>query len=384
MLTGPELERQLLDFTRSTLAPAGLAGGITADTPLFEQRVLDSLRILELIAFLESRLGRKIPDAQVVLANFRTVRTMARVFTGADAPALVARRRTGPATGRIFAHSTGRARYHADACDRMIRGGGIEVVAPGEIALHEPALALLRYFDDVVRAWAAELGAVEAEFPEPISMATLERAGFVSAFPDKLVMSADSAEALSPAICYHCYPRLAGVTMGDAGSLTTAAGRCHRAERDAHHPLERLRAFTMREIVVVGDEPAVGRLRATMITRVSAWVRALELDGFIETATDPFFTSESRGRLLAQRSRPLKYELRLAVAPERTVAAASFNDHQQHFGRAFDIRLPGGDTAHSGCVAFGWERWMLAFLAQHGADASGWPDAVRSGHESLV
>jgi hypothetical protein len=76
---------------------------------------------------------------------------------------------------------------------------------------------------------------------------------------------------------------------------------------------------------------------------------------------------------------PLKYELRLRVAPDgRSVAAASFNNHEQHFGRAFSIMLPSGEFAHSGCIAFGWERWVIAFVNQHGPDEESWPDVVRS------
>ena len=33
-----------------------------------------------------------------------------------------------------------------------------------------------------------------------------------------------------------------------------------------------------------------------------------------------------------------------------------------------------GEPAASGCVAFGLERWLLAFLVAHGPDAAAWPD----------
>jgi len=56
-----------------------------------------------------------------------------------------------------------------------------------------------------------------------------------------------------------------------------------------------------------------------------------------------------------------------------SVAAASFNPHERFFGEAFDIRLADGSPAASACVAFGIERWLLAFLAAHGTSARGWP-----------
>ena len=61
-----------------------------------------------------------------------------------------------------------------------------------------------------------------------------------------------------------------------------------------------------------------------------------------------------------------KYELRLSVGADgRDIAVASFNNHHEFFGRRFDIALAAGGPAHTGCVAFGLERWVLALLAQH-------------------
>ncbi len=135
----------------------------------------------------------------------------------------------------------------------------------------------------------------------------------------------------------------------------------------------------MREIIAVGTPHVVESVRRKLMTRVQAWTRDLGLDGEIEVATDPFFTDESRGRLLMQQLLPLKYELRLrADRRGRTIAAASFNNHHDHFGKAFRIGLKSGQSAHTGCVAFGWERWVIAFVNQHGADARNWPVTVRN------
>ena len=79
-----------------------------------------------------------------------------------------------------------------------------------------------------------------------------------------------------------------------------------------------------------------------------------------------------------QQAGALKHELQLAVdATGRSIAAASFNHHHDFFGTRFDIRLADGTPAHSGCIAFGLERWVLAILAQHGTDEREWPTATR-------
>lgn len=389
MLTKRELEHRLLDFVRHRLVAEELAPRIDADTPLFEQRIVDSLRILELIAFIESAIGRKIPDAQVVLANFRSIETMASRFASNGEAAEVRPRRSQNARGldrvrRIFENSSGRTNY-ADAESLLAGRGEIEWNAEGGVELRGSAQALARHLDSIVAAWARELGAVEEVFTDAIALDTLERAGFIEAFPDKLVgIDGDDDFARPPALCYHHYPHLAGRVVDESGSIVTVAGRCFRNEEDHEHPLERLREFTMREIVVVGSESFVETTRRDLIDRVGRWIVELGLEGFIEVASDPFFTRATRGRQLMQQLQPLKYELRLASAEGRTVAAASFNHHRDHFGKAFSIRQQNGDAAHSGCVAFGWERWVIAFVAQHGLDEESWPLSVRASHAIAI
>lgn len=380
MLTATVLEQRLLQFTREKLAPREVADGITVDTRLFEDRVMDSLKVLELIAFLQSALGRKIPDAQIVLANFRSIATIARVFTSGDVVTTnrarrrnVSRSTNGDTPQRVPAKS---------AVTELFARGEMELTPDGGLILRGPAASLRHYFDDTVREWALELGAIEETFPAAIPVSTLERAGFMSAFPQKLVRVGEPSDGSAgpPAVCYHNYPRFADSTL-TGGSIVTEIGRCYRNEYDASspHPAERLAAFTMREIIALGDGDLVEKLRSGLMERVSLWLKELALEGHIEIATDPFFTSETRGRMLMQRMLPLKYELRLRVDPDgRSIAAASFNNHEQHFGRAFSIRLPSGAYAHSGCVAFGWERWVIAFVNQHGPDEENWPDAARS------
>jgi acyl carrier protein len=388
-MTAAELEQRLLKFTRERLAAPEVASLITVDTRLFEDRVIDSLKVLELIAFVQSVLGRKIPDKHIVLANFRSIATIARVFTSDDSiTARVSARRS-----RSISRSNGHRANGTSAVQELIARGDLELTAAGGLLLRGAPASLRQHLDRTVRGWALDTGATEEDFPSEIPVATLERAGFISAFPQKLVRTIGSARsgqiagvvesAKPPAVCYHHYPSFSNRTLGDRGSIVTALGRCHRNEHDptSLHPEERLAAFTMREIIAVGNDRLVERLRTSWMNRVSLWLKELELDGFIETATDPFFTTEAegRGRMLMQQLLPLKYELRLRVGADgRSIAAASFNNHQQHFARAFSIRLQSGEYAHSGCVAFGWERWIIAFVNQHGPNEANWPVALES------
>lgn len=73
------LEARLLEFVRRDLLRHSEMT-IDEDTYLFDEGLIDSLKILQLIAFVEVETGRTIPDRDVVMSNFRTVRTIARQF----------------------------------------------------------------------------------------------------------------------------------------------------------------------------------------------------------------------------------------------------------------------------------------------------------------
>jgi acyl carrier protein len=80
-----------VDWINRTLVPGGVT--VDADTPLFANGLINSIRILKLIAWTEHLTGRRIPDKAIRMDNFRTVRRMADVFCateiagGADAAA---------------------------------------------------------------------------------------------------------------------------------------------------------------------------------------------------------------------------------------------------------------------------------------------------------
>jgi acyl carrier protein len=77
-------ETRLLEFVRDELL-ATSGRPVDEETYLFDDGLVDSLKILQLIAFVEIETGQTIPDRDVVMANFRTVRAIARRFGGAAA-----------------------------------------------------------------------------------------------------------------------------------------------------------------------------------------------------------------------------------------------------------------------------------------------------------
>jgi acyl carrier protein len=69
----------LLKFVNEDLL-AGSQEKVAPDTALFDEGRIDSLKILRLIAFLEVRSGKKIPDELIVMDRFRTIETIAKNF----------------------------------------------------------------------------------------------------------------------------------------------------------------------------------------------------------------------------------------------------------------------------------------------------------------
>lgn len=72
-------EANVLSFIRRELLHDASVE-IDEHTYLFDEGLIDSLKILQLIAFLEVETQRTIPDRDVVMEHFRTVSAMAARF----------------------------------------------------------------------------------------------------------------------------------------------------------------------------------------------------------------------------------------------------------------------------------------------------------------
>jgi acyl carrier protein len=53
---------------------------VRVNSLLFERNYLDSLKVLHLVSFLESKLGARIPDELITLDNFRSVQAITNAF----------------------------------------------------------------------------------------------------------------------------------------------------------------------------------------------------------------------------------------------------------------------------------------------------------------
>ncbi len=234
-----------------------------------------------------------------------------------------------------------------------------------ETVLGPHMLALAGWVDSKIVEFAIQAGARELTVPSMIERLILERAGYFESFPASMVEEFQGS-CIPPAACYHCYAKLEHTSL-ETG-VWTCITRCRRNEDKVE--AGRMQTFTMREIVFIGSAAWVRERRKESIDRILAFAQSLHLIVQFDAATDSFFASEvARGRKLLQQIKELKFELRVQMdSKSAPLAISSFNLHETFFSRRFGFRLADGTDAHSGCIAFGLERWALALALTLGPE----------------
>lgn len=287
-------------------------------------------------------------------------------------------------------------------------------VGQGHVVLRGPAALLMGMIDQKVNeAFAKHFGAEMEIYPSTIKAETLDRCNHFTSFPEHIdfvahlksdvdVLNGFAAKcreqkwsselhegrmgeveyAISPSCCYHCYEGMEGWQLEGSGRCTTAVLACHRYEGARHQSLRRLRAFTMREVVFIGQPRFVIEARAKAEQLIIQWARDWELACTFETANDMFFTQDYAVKASFQRLQQAKRELLLKIPSENnSLAVFSSNFHAVTFGKAFNITI-GGRPATTGCIAWGLERWVYAIFSQFGFDFTQWPEKLRAEFEA--
>lgn len=310
----------------------------------------------------------------------------------------------------IFKSVANDSLYQEDVYHELLLGRAIKSYGGGVTSFGKMYSGLMDYFDHLFVQFADILKAEKHTYSTLMPVEILEQCNYIDSFPqyvnfvthieddhdligsfrenwskrssggfslDTFFKKTDYM--LSPAVCFHCYKMLEDNNISqEKGKVITAKGKCFRYESKNMRTLERLRDFTMREIISIGDSEVVQRNRTEAIRYISDIINKLGMVGHIEVANDPFFTEDAARKKSYQLKFELKYEIRLLIPYEgKTIAVGSFNIHEDYFGRVFNIRLAKDQYASTGCSAFGIERWVFAFLAQFGPHHENWPREVR-------
>lgn len=304
--------------------------------------------------------------------------------------------------------------YNGDIIARLVEDKIIKVLEPGLFIFREPFSSLMRFMDHAFVTKIAQRfeGLKEEHYPAVIHSETLNKTNHFTSFPehihflthlredldvierfsqsirdsggwkqeDPLDLNANMPKpkfTMNPSTCYHCYEGLQDEVLEGEGIVVTAISKCHRFESKNHTDFGRLLDFSMREIIFVGKPDFVKENRLKSIEYLKELAVEWNVDSFMEIANDPFFTNDFQVKASFQRNQEMKYELRLRIPYlDKSIAASSVNFHSNTFGNAFNIKF-GKRNAVTGCVGFGIERWVFAFLSQYGLDESAWPAAFR-------
>jgi seryl-tRNA synthetase len=241
-------------------------------------------------------------------------------------------------------------------------------------------------------------------FPPVMSRRQLEKSGYLKSFPNLLgcVCALHGSEAairsaadryesggdwttslaasdlvLSPAACYPLYPLVAARgRIPPGGLIFDVAADCFR--REPSRSLDRLQSFRMREYVRIGSSEEITEFREGWMTRARQLADELALPYTVDVANDPFFGRVGQIMAVSQIQQALKFELLIPYhAAAKPTACMSFNYHREHFGQVWGLQDARDELAHTGCVAFGMDRLVVALFANHGLELSRWPASTR-------
>ena len=98
----------------------------------------------------------------------------------------------------------------------------------------------------------------------------------------------------------------------------------------------------------------------------------------VDTASDHFIMPDMQKYRKLQKASKIKYEVRLNISEKEKISVASFNLHGVSFSKRFNFKLSNHACTESGCIGFGIERWIIAFLNQYGTDIALWPDCIKN------
>jgi hypothetical protein len=300
-----------------------------------------------------------------------------------------------------------------DAWNGLLERNWVTPVGTGHVILRGPAAQLMSLVDSKVEnLFARPLNAELEIYPSTIENKTLDRCAHFTSFPEHIDFVAHlkqdlgvlngfsndcrekkwspdlhegrmgtSELAISPSCCYHCYEGMEGWQIQTPGRCATATLACHRYEGANHRSLSRLRAFTMREVIFIGQPRYVIESRAKGEAAIIQWAKDWELGCTFETANDMFFTQDFSVKASFQRLHQAKKELLLQLPGEKkSLSVFSSNFHGVTFGTAFNITV-NGRPATTGCIAWGYERWVYAIFSQFGFDTKQWPAQLREEFE---
>jgi len=274
----------------------------------------------------------------------------------------------------------------------------------GLYGFNRQAAFLFRYFEETFRYLALSFDAVEKQYPVLLPIEAYQKTGYLKNSPQYAIFCSPAkenineleglskqvapdklgqpSEALSPAACLHSYAEYENCVLESQSTITFLQNVFRNEGRFNWDEFGRLKDYHVREIVFIGSNNYVAEMREKTLQKAIAILRKLNIISKVIVASDPFVLPEMQKFKKIQLIEKAKYELKINYSPDNDLSCASFNLHGTAFTYPFNISVKGCEETVTGCVGFGIERWVLAFLCQYGTEIDNWPETIRRAYEN--
>ena len=244
----------------------------------------------------------------------------------------------------------------------------------GNYALIGDSLKIYQYIENKMKNYAKKLNATLFQCEPLWKKTSTSKIGYGACSNFLMQLSDDRKESyffVQNAVCTNIYAHLENQTLTEKRIYKTK-GVCSRNEGSSHRHFEYMNAFTMSEIVMLGNKDECEDFRNNALEYAKNIIKDLKLSAEIVEANDPFFMEggKNKGYELPDIA---KYEVRAFKNREKSLSCMSLNLHGTFFGEGMNIKNKDGRKIWSSCFAMGLERLTWAFLLQHGPDSQNWP-----------
>lgn len=274
----------------------------------------------------------------------------------------------------------------------------------GLIGLNSITVFLFDFFDKQFEQIALLLGAERRIYPTLIPIMEFQKTGYLKTSPQYAIFCSDAKEqvdvlenldenvasqkldesnslctpqyVLSPAACLHVYIEYKNQEIEGTKVITFVQNVFRNEGKKGFKDLGRLRDYHVREIVFIGKHSFIVEKRKKALELTLNLAEKLGMKLKSEVACDPFILPRLQKYKKIQKAEKSKIEVQLSVGEDKSISGSSYNLHGTAFTYPFKISIQGGELAETGCVGFGIERWIVAFIKQFGEEPSRWPKLI--------
>ena len=259
----------------------------------------------------------------------------------------------------------------------------------GVYSLQKNLLTLSKEFDKKFLNYAKKNGYNEANYSGVLNVNSLIKNSYLHSFPnhclfmasikrdEKVLKQVSKIEPnqkikkylenpetiLSPTVCYNCFETLKAQKIKQNTKITSIAN-CFRYESLNYFQLERLKVYSMRELMFFGNRLFVENQIKNCLKFFKKFLIKNKIIFRIITASDPFFLQSQTNKKIFQIANKLKYELEMYLPYEKKwIAVGSFNNHLDTLVKKYKI-TKNNKYCNSGCIGIGYERFLYAFFSQ--------------------